>query len=136
MNRLNLEIITPERVMVRQEVDIVEAPGTLGEFGVLPGHTTFLSTLDSGEVRFQAGGATRCMATSGGYAEVFEDKVTLLLDTAEFSEEIDLSRAKKAMARAESALQGLSMDDKEYSLSEAALRRAVARISAASKSLG
>ena len=134
MNRLSLEIITPEKVMVRQEVDMVEAPGASGAFGILPGHVTFLTTLECGEVRFFNDTVMRILATSGGYAEVTDDKVLLLLDTAEFAEDIDLSRAQNAMSRAESNLKQLSSEDRDYALVEGALQRAVARISAASKS--
>ena len=133
MERLSLEIITPERVLVRQEADIVEAPGTEGEFGVLPGHVTFLSTLERGEVRFVADGKTRFIATSGGFAEVRDNKVTLLLDTAEFGEDIDLAKAVKARERAESGLKGLSFDHEEYASLESAIEQAVTGTSATSK---
>lgn len=134
MERLYLEIATPERLMVGEEVDMVEAPGTSGEFGILPGHVTFLTTLDHGEVRFMVDGRTRFVATSGGFAEVVDNKVTLLLDTAEFGEEIDLARAQKAKERAETALRGLTFEHDEYMAFQAALTRAIIRISTASKS--
>lgn len=120
--------------MVGEEVDMVEAPGTSGEFGILPGHVTFLTTLDHGEVRFMVDGRTRFVATSGGFAEVVDNKVTLLLDTAEFGEEIDLARAQKAKERAETALRGLTFEHDEYMAFQAALTRAIIRISTASKS--
>jgi F-type H+-transporting ATPase subunit epsilon len=130
---LHLEVITPERVMVSEDVDMVEAHGALGEFGVLPGHINFLTSIVPGEVRYMTDGKTRHLATSGGFAEVVSDKVTFLLETAEFAEEIDVDRARRAKERAESALGGLSSDDKDYKVSELALRRAIARISTASK---
>jgi F-type H+-transporting ATPase subunit epsilon len=130
---LHLEVITPERVMVTEDVDMVEAHGALGEFGVLPGHINFLTSLVPGEVRYMTGDKTRHLATSGGFAEVVSDKVTFLLETAEFAEEIDVDRARRARERAESALRDLSPDDKDYKLLELALLRAIARISAASK---
>jgi F-type H+-transporting ATPase subunit epsilon len=130
---LGLEIITPERVVVSEEVDMVEAMGALGEFGVLPGHIQFLTTLVIGEVRFMKGGSTRHLATSGGFAEVMENKVTLLVDTAEFAEEIDVARAKRAAERAETALKEVSQEEAEYRIHELALMRAIARVSAASK---
>ncbi len=89
MEKLYLEIVTPERVMASQNVDMVEAPGTSGEFGVLPGHAAFLSTLEEGEIRFTNDGNTRFLTTRGGFAEVVENKVVFLLDTGEFDEEID-----------------------------------------------
>jgi F-type H+-transporting ATPase subunit epsilon len=79
------------------------------------------------------GNETHYLATSGGFAEVVSDKVTFLLQTAEFAHEIDVDRAKRAKERAEAALEGLSSDDKEYRLFELALLRAIARISTASK---
>ncbi len=133
MESLRLEIITADRVVVSDEADMVEAKGTLGEFGILPGHIQFLSTVEIGEVRYTKGGATRHLATTGGFAEVFEDKVTLLVDAAEFAEEIDVDRAKRALDRAETALKELSEEDDEYRKHELALQRAVTRISAASK---
>ncbi len=133
MEKLHLEIITPEKLLVREDADIVEAPGAAGEFGVLPGHVPFLSTLDHGEVRFSIGGRTRFVATSGGFAEVRDDKVLLLLDTAEFGEEIDLARAHRARERAETALKGLTFEQEEYETLQKDLRRAMARITTASK---
>ena len=133
MEKLYLEIITPERVMIRQDVDTVEAPGTAGEFGVLPGHVAFLSTLEHGEIRFIADGGTRFIATSGGFAEVLENRVTFLLDTAEFAEEVDVTRARRAKERAEGGLKGLSLEQEEYHHFQAALMRAITRISVASK---
>ena len=133
MGLLHLEVITPERVMVSEDVDMVEAPGSMGEFGVLPGHITFLTTIVPGEVRYMTGNETRYLATSGGFAEVVSDKVTFLLQTAEFAHEIDVERAKRARERAESALKDLSSDDKDYRILELALLRAVARISTAAR---
>lgn len=133
MGLLHLEVITPERVMVTEDVDMVEAHGALGEFGVLPGHINFLTSIVPGEVRYMTGSNTRHLATSGGFAEVVSDKVTFLLETAEFAEEINVDRARKAKERAESALRDLSSDDKDYKLLELALLRAIARISTASK---
>jgi F-type H+-transporting ATPase subunit epsilon len=133
VERLYLEIVTPERLMVGQEVDMVEAPGTSGEFGVLPGHVAFLTTLEHGEIRFMTDGTTRFVATSGGFAEVLDNKVTVLVDTAEFEEEIDLERARKAKERAESALGAVSFDEAEYRILHGALMRAITRISTGSR---
>ncbi len=107
---LNLEIITPEQTVVKEEVDMVEAKGANGEFGILPGHTQFLTTLDIGEIRYMKDGVTTYLSASNGFAEVVEDKVVMLLDTAEPAEEIDIERAKRAMERAETALKTVSFD--------------------------
>jgi F-type H+-transporting ATPase subunit epsilon len=133
VERLYLEIVTPERLMVGQEVDMVEAPGTAGEFGVLAGHVAFLTTLEHGEIRFMVDGAIRFVATSGGFAEVLDNKVTMLVDTAEFEEEIDIERARKARERAEAALKTLSFEQAEYMIFQTALMRAIARISTGSR---
>jgi F-type H+-transporting ATPase subunit epsilon len=133
VERLYLEVITPERLMVGQEVDMVEAPGTAGEFGVLPGHAAFLTTLEHGEIRFMVDGTTRFAATSGGFAEVLNNKVTMLVDTAEFGEEIDLERAHRARERAEAALRALAFDEAEYQSLHTALMRAITRISTGSR---
>jgi F-type H+-transporting ATPase subunit epsilon len=130
---LHLEVITPERVMLSEDVDMVEARGALGEFGILPGHINFLTSIVPGEVRYMTDGKTRHLATSGGFAEVVADKVTFLLETAEFAEEIDVDRARRAKEKAESALKALSSDEKDYKLFELALLRAITRISTASK---
>lgn len=132
---LNLEIITPEKTVVKDEVDIVEATGAEGEFGIMPGHTQFLTTLGIGEIRYTKNGETHYLASSAGLAEVVDDKVTILVDTAESAKEIDVERAKKAMERAETLLKTLSYDHTEYRMYELALLRAIARISVASKKL-
>lgn len=119
--------------MVTEDVDMVEANGALGEFGVLPGHINFLTAIQPGEVRYVSEGKTRYLASSRGFAEVVNNKVTFLLETAEFAEEIDVDRATRAKGRAESALKELSFDDKDYKIYELALSRAIARISTASK---
>jgi F-type H+-transporting ATPase subunit epsilon len=133
---LSFEVITPEKLLVHEEVDMVEATGELGEFGVLPGHVKFLTKIGIGEMRYLKDGKTRYIATSGGFGEVVEDKVTFLVETAEFAEEIDLERAKQAKERAESTLKDISEDTTEdIRIYELALERAVSRISAASKTL-
>ncbi|NLW36911.1 MAG: F0F1 ATP synthase subunit epsilon [Syntrophorhabdus aromaticivorans] len=135
VSMLNLEIITPEKVLVSEEVDMVEAKGSLGEFGVLPGHIQFLTVLEIGEVRYTKDGKTSYLATSGGFGEVADDKVTFLLDTAEFADDIDLERAKIAMEEAQERLKELEMDTAEYRMYELALLRALARLQVASKKL-
>jgi F-type H+-transporting ATPase subunit epsilon len=131
---LNFEIITPEKLLVKEEVDMVEAKGEAGEFGILPGHVKFLTTLDIGEVRYIKEGKTKHIATSGGVGEVTEDKVTFLVEAAEFAEEIDVERAKRAKERAESIIKDMpaeTIDD--LSIYELALQRAISRISTGSK---
>jgi F-type H+-transporting ATPase subunit epsilon len=135
MAMLSLEIITPEKVLAKEEVDMVEANGVLGEFGILPGHTQFLTILEIGEVRYTKGGTITSLATAGGIGEVVDDKVTFLLDTGEFAEDIDLARAQVAMEEAQERLKELSMETAEYRRQELALLRAIARIKVASARL-
>jgi F-type H+-transporting ATPase subunit epsilon len=136
VDKLQLEIITTERVMAKEDVEIVEATSTVGEFGILPGHINFLALIAPCQIRYGQEGKTRFLATSGGFAEVSENKVTFLLNAAEFAEEIDLDRAHRAKERAETALREIAADHQDYVKHEAALMRAIARIStAAPKSL-
>jgi len=131
---LNFEIVTPEKLLLHEEADMVEAIGELGEFGILPGHIKFLTTIGIGEIRYIKDGKTRHIATSGGFGEINEDKVTFLVDTAEFAEEIDIERAKNAKDRAESTIKDIPADEAEnLIIYELALQRAISRISAASK---
>ena len=107
-DRLQLEIATPTRLAVSEAVDEVVAPGIQGYFGVLPGHAPFLTTLGIGEVMYRAGREERFLAVAGGFAEVRNDKVIVLADTAERPDEIDYTRASAALARALTRLQTAS----------------------------
>ena len=134
MGKLFLEVVTPEKVVVSQEVDIVVAPGTDGEFGVLPGHILFLSGIVPGEMRYNAGTETESLVVSTGFAEISNDKVSILVDAAERGAEVDLERAQKAAERARERLaKGRSAGDIDYSRAEIALKRAIARIKVAEK---
>lgn len=125
--KIRLEIVTPERVVLSEDVEMVSAPGALGEFGVLPGHTPMLTTLTIGRVAYKKDGETHELAVNWGYAEVGPDKVTLLAETAERVEEIDVARAEAARKR---ALERLSKRDEEIDLDRAveALQRAALRL--------
>ncbi len=133
MGLLHFEIISPERLLVQEEVDMVEAQGPFGEFGILPGHIQFLTTLHIGEIRYMQSGKTTYLATSGGVAEVLDDRVTFLVETAEFAHEINIDRANIAKERAETMMKEMALDDKDYKMYEAALFRALTRISVASR---
>lgn len=130
---IKLEVVTPEKIVVSDEAEIVMAPGSLGEFGVLTGHTPFVTTLNSGTLRYKAAdGRERCIFVSGGYAEALPDKVTVLAEAAERRSEIDINRAKAAMERAEKRLRGESDEETvDMARANAALARAVHRISLA-----
>jgi F-type H+-transporting ATPase subunit epsilon len=89
MAKLYLEIITPESSLIEEEVEIVEASGTLGEFGVLPGHIQFFTTLEPGQIRYVKGGKTELITAQEGFAEVLNDKITLVLRSAELPKDKD-----------------------------------------------
>lgn len=126
-DKLLLEIVTPEKKVLSEQVDIVMAPGEEGEFGVLPNHIPFLSKLKVGELRFRVGASTRFVAVMGGFAEVLPDHVTILATAAEEATEIDVIRAKAARERAERRINE-AKDRMEFTRAQAALQRAMARL--------
>ena len=129
-DNIKLEIVTPDKAVVSEEVKIVMAPGSLGEFGVLTGHTPFLTTLRTGIVRFtDAQGTERYVFVNGGFAEALPDKVTVLAESAERRSDIDLERAKEALARAEKRLaEDRAREDIDFARARGALERATVRI--------
>ena len=127
---IRLELVTPERLVLSEEVDEVVLPGFEGEFGVLPGHTQFLAILNIGILRYRKGSETRTIALGGGYAEVTPERVVVMADTAEPADEIDVERAQRARDRAEAALKTLSLDDEAYAKAYAELQRALVRMAA------
>jgi F-type H+-transporting ATPase subunit epsilon len=137
--RLLLEVATPDSLLLSREVDEVIAPGSEGDFGVLPGHTHFLSTLRIGELSYRVGDQTNYMSVLWGFAEVTPTKVTILAEIAEKAEDIDVERAQAAVERAEQRLQvgGLPSELKEaqISLEKARLRRRITERAARSKPL-
>ena len=122
--------------MVSEEVDEVVAPGIEGYFGVWPGHAAFLTTLGAGELSYRQGRQERYLAVAGGFAEVRNDKVVILADTAEHPEEIDRERAARARQRAEQRLSGRSQDEIDFARATAALARALTRLQVSSRALG
>src|SRR5438128_9676741 len=132
--RLTLELATPTRMLIADTVDEVVAPGSEGYFGVLPGHAPLLTTLGIGELTYRIGRDERHVAVSGGFAEVRNDKVIVLADTAELPEEIDRARAERARERAERRLAGRVEEEVDYNRALAALARALARLLTAGRS--
>ena len=130
-DRLTLEIATPMRLVVSETVDEVVAPGIEGYFGVLPGHAPFLTTLGIGVVTFRNGRDEQQLAIAGGFAEVRNDKVIILADSAERPDEIDRARADRARERAERRLSGRSQEEIDYARCQAALARALTRLQVA-----
>ena len=134
MEKLHLEIVTPAQIAVRADVDIVVAPGSMGEFGVLKGHARFLSGIAPGELRYTVDNKTEYLAVSSGFAEVSDDRVSILVDAAERAVDIDIERAKKAMERASERLaKERGKEDLDFIRAEAALKRAMMRIKVAQK---
>ena len=133
-DRLTLEIATPMRLVVAETVDEVVAPGIAGYFGVLPGHAPFLTTLGIGEVTYRVGQDEHYLALAGGFAEVRNDKVIVLADTAERPGEIDRARAERARERAERRLSAATAEETvDYTRAAAALARALARLQTAGR---
>ena len=126
---LFLEVVTPQNAIVSEEVQIVVAPGSEGEFGALKGHTTFLTSLKVGTLRYKdVNGKERYLFINGGFAEVLPNKVTILAESAERRQDIDVQRATDAKGRAEKHILAKTADT-DLVRAEAALRRAVHRLS-------
>ena len=124
---LDLQIVTPDRLIVQEQVDEVEIPGSDGYFGVLPGHTPLLAVLQVGELWYRQGQEKHYLLIAFGFAEVLPDRVTILAQTAEKAEEIDLARAEAAKKRAEERLARPTVDiDAERA--RIALLRAITRL--------
>ena len=132
-DKLKLRVVTTSRLMFDEEVDEVTAVGELGEFGVLPNHISFLSTLVPGEMSYKQGAKRGILAVSGGYAEVLDNVMTVLAPAAEFGAEIDSARAQRAKERAEKQLALFDREEKDFELAEVALQRALVRLQVASK---
>jgi F-type H+-transporting ATPase subunit epsilon len=129
--KLRLEVVTPYGPVFSDEVDEVVAPGDEGEFGVLPGHVPFITTLKIGILTYKKNGSTGYMFVNTGYAEVKDDRVLILADSAEKAEDIDVERAREALRRAEERLK--TQDDIDFARAQAALQRATTRIEVAKK---
>ena len=125
---LELEVATPERLLVREQATEVQVSGKNGYMGILPGHAALLSQLGSGVLNYVAGGHRRYLAVAGGFLEVLPGHVRVLADVAERAEDIDAARARAALQRAQEQLGG---DDPAAAL--AAMERAQARIAAAER---
>ena len=130
-SKLKLEIVTPYGLILSEDVDEVSCTGSEGDFGVLPGHVPFFTTLKIGMLVYKKGNSTKYVFVNWGYAEVGPEKVMILADSAEKSEDIDVERAKVAMKRAEERLR--KAEEFDFARSTSALERAVARVQVAEK---
>lgn len=131
--QIALEVVTPSGAVVSEDVDIVNAPGYGGDFGVLANHAPFLSTIKIGVLSYETGKKRQYLMISGGFCEVSNNKITFLVESAEFGHQIDVDRAMKAKERAEKRLAQAQAHDESVNRAraEAALQRALARIKAA-----
>ena len=126
-NTLHVEVVTAERELYNGEADMVVAPGSEGQFGVLPRHAAMLALLQSGELRIELNGQEEPIFVSGGFLEVSDNRVIILADTAEHAEEIDEARAQEARRRAEERLAQAESNEERAEL-HAALLRAMNRL--------
>jgi F-type H+-transporting ATPase subunit epsilon len=128
---LELQIVTPDRLLVQQQVDEVQVPGSEGYFGVLPGHTPMLASLAVGELWYRKGQEKTYLAIAFGFAEVLPDRVTILARLAERAEDIDIERADAARQRAEERI--AQKGDVDYERARAALLKSLTRLQVAAR---
>ena len=129
-DRFQLEIATPEKMVTRTEVEEVEIPGKDGYLGVLPGHAPLITELGAGEISYRLGGERHRFAMAWGFAEVLPDRVTVLAETVEPSDEIDVERARRSLIEAEHSLQS-AQSEEDFQRAQAKIRAAQARIEVA-----
>jgi F-type H+-transporting ATPase subunit epsilon len=128
---IQLEIVTPDRLVVNDTAEYIEIPGKTGHLGVLPGHAPLITELAVGEISYRSGSQTKRLAVAWGFAEVLQTKVTILAETAEKAEEIDVARAQAAKQRAEAELK--KAGPAGNSEAQDALTRASSRLEVAAK---
>jgi F-type H+-transporting ATPase subunit epsilon len=135
MAQIHLEVVTPSGPVISDEVDIVTAPGYGGEFGVLANHAPFLSTIKIGTLSFKKDKQVRHLMVSGGFSEVSNNKITFLVESAEYGHDIDVDRAMRAKERAEKRLAQAAQQAEKINRAraEAALQRALARLKTAER---
>ena len=129
---LHLQIITPDRLLVREDADQVQIPGKNGYLGILPGHAPLITELAVGEISYRKGGQTFYLSVAWGFAEVLPDKVTILAETAERPQEINVKRAQESKQKAEEALK-TGQTEADFTHAEDALKRAETRLEVAEK---
>ena len=127
-----LEIVTPEKMVVRAAAEEMQVPGRNGYLGILPGHAPLITELAVGEITYRTGDGTHCLAVAWGFAEVLPDKVTILAETCERPDEIDAARARKAKQRAEQRLKDISPET-DFPRAVDALQRAETRLQVCEK---
>ena len=126
--KLTLTVVTPEKQLVSEQVDQVNAPGSEGDFGVLYDHAPILTNLRSGQLSYENDGESTALVISGGYLEVTDNRVTILAESGEFLHEIDRERAEHARSQAEEKLSNPDLSEEEFSETQKKLFRAIARL--------
>ena len=132
LHTFELEIVTPERLVVREKVEEMQIPGRNGYLGILPGHAPLITELGIGEISYRENGRSRRLAVAWGFAEVLPDRVSILAETAERAEEIDIRRAEKAKQRAEKRLKSED-PNVDCARAQTALSRAATRLEVAAE---
>jgi len=133
MDKLQLEIVTPDRLLLKESVDEIQVPAKGGYLGILPGHAPLISELQIGEISYRQGKSTYSLAVAWGYCEVLPERVIILAEKAEKAEEIDRHRALAAKERAEKRLNDVHNPDINFDRAAISLQRAMARIQVSSK---
>ena len=134
-DNLAFEIVTPERLVLAEEVDEVVLPSVEGYMGVRPGHTPLLARLEVGEIAYRIGTKEKYLAVSGGFAEVLRSGVSILAETCESAEQIDVERANRAKERAEARFKA-DASESEFKRTEISLKKAISRIRVHQRGLG
>ena len=127
-DKLQLEVVTPERRVLTESVDLVTVPGLGGELGILPGHTPLISNLQTGVLTYVQDGKSSQLHVSGGFVEVRDDHVSVLAEVAERPDEIDAARAKASRERLEKQLTSWSGTEEDFEVARAKLERSVVRL--------
>ena len=130
--KILLEIVTPDRALIREEVDEIQLPGSEGYLGVLPGHTPLLTTLKVGELWYRVGAEKHYLAIAGGFVEILPERVTVLAQIAERGQDIDIARAEAAKRRAEERLARPS-SDVNFERARIAMMKSLIRLQVASR---
>jgi F-type H+-transporting ATPase subunit epsilon len=131
-NSFQLEIVTPEKLVVKDTADEIQIPGRNGYLGVLPGHAPLITELGAGEISYRSSGQLHRFSVAWGFAEVLPDRVTVLAETVERAQEIDVPRAQQSLTKAEQSLSSAQTEE-DCSVATDKIRRAQARLEVAQK---
>lgn len=125
---MQLDVVTPEKSVLSRKVTEVIAPGSAGEFGVLLGHTPFLTTLKQGQLIAKAEDRDIYLAVGGGFAEVISDRVIILAESAILAEDVDVDAVNKELNQAQDKLKGLSKEDEDFAKWDKKVRKAETKL--------